>query len=54
MSGIPTGDALITRFIRDLYAAEQGCNIEELDLGDIRLREQLDRYYDRIPDAARR
>jgi hypothetical protein len=49
MSGIPTAGALITRFIRDLYAAEQGFNIEELDLGDIRLREQLDRYYDRIP-----
>lgn len=49
MSGIPTAGALITRFIRDLYAAEQGCNIEELDLGDIRLREQLDRYYDRLP-----
>ena len=49
MSGIPTASALITRFIRDLYAAEQGFNIEELDLGDIRLREQLDRYYDRIP-----
>ena len=49
MSGIPTAGALITRFIRDLYAAEQGCNIEELDLGDTRLREKLDRYYDRIP-----
>jgi len=49
MSGIPTAGALITRFIRDLYAAEQGCNIEELDLGDHRLREQLDRYYACIP-----
>ena len=49
MSGIPTAGALITRFIRDLYAAEQGCNIEELDLGDTRMREKLDRYYDRIP-----
>ena len=49
MSGIPTAAALITRFIRDLYAAEQGCNIEELNLGDTRLRDRLDRYYDRIP-----
>ncbi len=49
MSGIPTAGALITRFIRDLYAAEQGCNIEELDLGDARLRDQLDHYYDNLP-----
>ena len=49
MSGIPTAGALITRFTRDLYAAEQGCNIEELDLGDIRLRKQLDRYSTAYP-----
>lgn len=49
MSGIPTAGALITRFIRDLYAAEQGCNIEELDLGDMRLREKLEHYYEQIP-----
>ena len=45
----PYPGALITRFTRDLYAAEQGCNVEEIDLGDTRLREQLGRYYDRIP-----
>lgn len=49
MSGIPTAGALITWFTRDLYAAEQGCNIEGIDLGDTRLREQFGRYYDRIP-----
>jgi NAD-dependent SIR2 family protein deacetylase len=49
MSGIPTAGALIMRFTRDLYAAEQGCNIEELDVGDTRICEQLGRYYDRIP-----
>ena len=53
MSGIPTAGALITRFIRDLYAAEQGCNIEELDLGDAWVGEQLGRYYDRIPGMPR-
>jgi hypothetical protein len=49
MSGIPTAGALVARFIRDLYAAEHGCNIEELDLGDVMLRDQLDRYYDQLP-----